>query len=344
MPNPYQSKDERDMIYMINILSAKSDIYEKILEHPPSTLPTKQLCLYGSSCFRRDPTHTDTYRHEGEIYGGLEALRALVELEKKRFLSHFDNFIRILTEKQQAQWDTAGEDTEPARAADKDLRTFIEKFTRTSLEEGEERGEVVPGEETYDKESYITHLFFLDARVASKLDFNTDRLKRITEFANDTLNSLQTGDGFVPLQTWAHDLAIVPLRSIVFDARQRQRRAEFKVFSKRRRNKRRDSHGGGGKRTKRKKNRRTNPLRTKSRKTNSPKKTMKVDGDALGWRPRVRENNINKLLLKSHKNGMTKLVITNFGEKDDVYIVNNEMKKRKLSNKKKRTVKKALRR
>ena len=101
---------------------------------------------------------------------------------------------------------------------------------------------------------------------------------------------------------------------------------------------------GGGKRTKRKKNRRTNPLRTKSRKTNSPKKTMKVDGDALGWRPRVRENNINKLLLKSHKNGMTKLVITNFGEKDDVYIVNNEMKKRKLSNKKKRTVKKALRR
>jgi hypothetical protein len=202
----------------------------------------------------------------------------------------------------------------------------------------------VPVEETYDKESYITHLFFLDARVASKLDFNTDRLKRITEFANDTLNSLQTGDGFVPLQTWAHDLAIVPLRSIVFDARQRQRRAEFKVFSKRRRNKRRDSHGGGGKRTKRKKNRRTNPLRTKSRKTNSPKKTMKVDGDALGWRPRVRENNINKLLLKSHKNGMTKLVITNFGEKDDVYIVNNEMKKRKLSNKKKRTVKRALRR
>ena len=41
-------------------------------------------------------------------------------------------------------------------------------------------------------------------------------------------------------------------------------------------------------------------------------KTMKVDGDALGWRPRVRVNNINKLLLKSHKNGMTKLVITNF--------------------------------
>lgn len=73
-------------------------------------------------------------------------------------------------------------------------------------------------------------------------------------------------------------------------------------------------------------------------------KTMKVGGDALGWRPRVRENNINKLLLKSHKNGMTKLVITNFGEKDDVYIVNNEMKKRKLSNKKKRTVKRALRR
>ena len=73
-------------------------------------------------------------------------------------------------------------------------------------------------------------------------------------------------------------------------------------------------------------------------------KTMKVDGDALGWRPRVRENNINKLLLKSHKNGMTKLVITNFGEKDDVYIVNNEMKKRKLSNKKKRTVKRELRR
>jgi hypothetical protein len=71
-------------------------------------------------------------------------------------------------------------------------------------------------------------------------------------------------------------------------------------------------------------------------------KTMKVDGDALGWRPRVRENNINKLLLKSHKNGMTKLIITNFGEKNDVYIVNNEMKKRKLSNKKKRTVKREL--
>tara|TARA_B110001469_G_C9608523_1_gene302621 strand:- start:331 stop:606 length:276 start_codon:yes stop_codon:yes gene_type:complete len=47
----------------------------------------------------------------------------------------------------------------------------------------------------------------------------------------------------------------------------------------------------------------------------------------LGWSFKVRSKNFNKLLIKSHKKGIKKIIVDNYPDMDDVYIVEKEIKK-----------------
>jgi hypothetical protein len=47
----------------------------------------------------------------------------------------------------------------------------------------------------------------------------------------------------------------------------------------------------------------------------------------LGWSFKVRSKNFNKLLIKSHKKGIKKIIVDNYPDMDDVYIVDKEIKK-----------------
>ena len=58
--------------------------------------------------------------------------------------------------------------------------------------------------------------------------------------------------------------------------------------------------------------------------------TLTVLTSKLGWRDAVRKKNLNKLLIKAHKLGMKKVIIDNWPDKDDVYVVQKEIRKRKL--------------
>jgi len=73
-------------------------------------------------------------------------------------------------------------------------------------------------------------------------------------------------------------------------------------------------------------------IQKKSVKKKSTKKktTLTVCSDKLGWRPYVRTQNLNKLLIKAHKMGMKKVIVDNWPDKDDVYVVQKEILKRKL--------------
>ena len=69
---------------------------------------------------------------------------------------------------------------------------------------------------------------------------------------------------------------------------------------------------------------------TKKKKSTKKKTTLTVCSDKLGWRPYVRTQNLNKLLIKAHKMGMKKVIVDNWPDKDDVYVVQKEILKRKL--------------
>ena len=305
----------RNKINEINVLSAKNNIYDIILERPTEGL-AKPLCFYGTACKRKNPAHIRDFLHMDITDGNI---RDMLAEEKSRFLNNFNEFIKritILVEKTYSE-----EDVDDMEINIVELNEFIARFM-----------------------PYIKHLFFLDENVIRDLAFDINKLDK---FIKEPLMQLQTGDA-IPIQEWFQDYGYVPLTKImdikIAQLQQQQLQLQQRniardeaelsgsAYDGQRQGKKRGRVGG--KRTRHK----------IKRMKGGKKKTMKVSSEKLGWRPRVRENNINKLLLKSRKNGKTKLIIDNYPDKDDVYIVNSEIKKRTLFNKKKRTVKKALRR
>ena len=57
---------------------------------------------------------------------------------------------------------------------------------------------------------------------------------------------------------------------------------------------------------------------------------MIIDSNNLGWRNEVRTKNLNKALIKAYNKGYKMLICDNFPEYNDKYIINTEIKKRKL--------------
>ena len=70
----------------------------------------------------------------------------------------------------------------------------------------------------------------------------------------------------------------------------------------------------------------------KSKKTDKiSKNTMLiVDDSKLGFSEKVRDKNLNKFLIQAHKNNMKKLKVTDNFEYEKIYIVKDEISKRKL--------------
>jgi len=73
-------------------------------------------------------------------------------------------------------------------------------------------------------------------------------------------------------------------------------------------------------------------LLSKRRKSNKVKKSVKsknsnsIVAKNLGWSFKVRSKNFNKLLVKAHKKGIKKIIVDNYPDGNDVYIVEKEIK------------------
>ena len=84
----------------------------------------------------------------------------------------------------------------------------------------------------------------------------------------------------------------------------------------------------GGRKTR--KHKRSKKSSQKAGKLDGTKKIMEIDGAKLGWSPSVITKNLNKLLINAHKKGIKKIIIIHWGERNDIYSVEKEIKKRKL--------------
>ena len=79
-------------------------------------------------------------------------------------------------------------------------------------------------------------------------------------------------------------------------------------------------------RSKAEQKKRTQKLVRKENKT----KTMTISDNKLGWRKEVHTKNLNKFLLQAYKRGIDTLIVNNYPEKNDIFNVSKEVKKRKL--------------
>ena len=172
----------RNKINEINVLSAKNNIYDIILQRTTEGL-TKPLCFYGTSCTRKNPAHKSKFLHE-EIKD--KNIRDMLDVEKSRFLYNFNDLLGEITEKVEIVYAMADSDN---------IDNAIHHLTQLI-------GRFMP---------YIKHLFFLEENVIRDLDFD---IAALTEFIDTPLMQIQTGD-IIGIQTWVHEDAYIPLTEIL---------------------------------------------------------------------------------------------------------------------------------
>ena len=170
----------------INFLVMKNQIYDELLDRV--TLgQTKQLCLYGTDCYRykTNPVHASEFSHIPDT-----ELQAILSIEKNRFLYNFNELLEKITNLIN-EVITHGKLDDDFYTAVENLETFI--------------GLLLP--------KIKENLFFLaDKKIIHDLEFD---IVKISESLTEMYH-LQTGDILsMPEDGWFHKYIEIPLRRII---------------------------------------------------------------------------------------------------------------------------------